>query len=221
MINILAISMLMQGAAGLPEADIGQTWPIAEPDALEEMTAAAAGKSVSLADFGDSDRWAATQTTLLPAAQGDAIRDVVPFFTLPFDIPDGKGGVLYPAGFTFNPLEHLALPNVLWIVRQDQLDWALDQAGPNDMVIMSGGNALKEGNSRNATVYALQDVLVERLALRVAPTRVWQEGTTLKVQEIDARRADIILRRRNSVADKTDVSATIPIIEQEKDGGGN
>ncbi len=191
----------LQAVGAIPENAIGQTWAIAEPDALEEVTAAAVGKSVSISDFGDSDRWAATQSIILPAAERDSIRDVIPFFTLPFDIPDGKGGVLYPAGFTFNPLEHLTLPNTLWIVRQEQLDWALDQAGAADMVIMSGGNALKESNARHTTIYALQDVLIKRLALKAAPSRVWQEGTALKIQEIDADRfIGYAPRRANSDA---------------------
>lgn len=179
---VFASAALAAGPIG--EADIGATYTIAEPDALVEMEAAASGKSIGPGDFGDSDRWSATRSRILPAAQIDRIRDIIPFFTLPFDIPGKDGNILYPKGFTFNPLEHLHLPNVLWIVRPEQLDWALGTAGPTDMVILSGGNALKESEARKTPIYMLQDQLADRLSLAAAPSRVWQEGAVLKVQEI-------------------------------------
>lgn len=164
-------------------SDIGSTWPIAERDALVEIEAAAQGKSVSIDDFGDSDDWSATASPLLPEAARHRIRDVVPFFALPFDIPDKDGNVLYPKGFTFNPLEHLTLPGALWIVREHHIDWAFERADVGDMVILSGGNALKESNRRGMPVYVLQDALAKRLDLAVAPSRVWQDGAVLKVEE--------------------------------------
>lgn len=175
-------------AGALSEPDIGAVYPIAEPDALAELETAAAGKSVSIGDFGDSDSWSAMRSRVLPTAEMSRLRDVIPFFTLPFDIPDKDGNILYPKGFTFNPLEHLTLPNVLWIVRPEQLDWALSKAGANDMVILSGGNALKESEKRKTPIYILQDQLADRLGLKSAPSRVWQEGRVLKVEEIAAQR---------------------------------
>lgn len=183
-----AIIIAAFAASGAGEGDLGATYPIVEPDALIEMERSAAGKSVSLSDFGDSDRWTATRSRLLPVAERDRIRDVIPFFTLPFDIPDKDGAILYPKGFTFNPLEHLKLPNVLWIARPEQLDWVTSQAGSGDMVILSGGNALKESEGRDVPVFMLQDQLADRLSLEAAPARVWQEGAVLKVEEFAASR---------------------------------
>ncbi|MEL6277284.1 MAG: conjugal transfer protein TraW [Pseudomonadota bacterium] len=212
-IAISSVLTLSQAASG----DIGATYPIVEPDALAEMEEAAADKSVSIEDFGDSDGWSATTSTLLPIATADRIRDVIPFFTLPFDIPDGKGGLLYPAGFTFNPLEHLTLPNTLWFVREENLDWAFAQADASDMVIVSGGNALKIADNRGRPVYALQAELVDRLKLQAVPARVWQQGGVLKIQEIDAARIERWRRQSAPKASNIDADSTTSLREE---GGG-
>jgi conjugal transfer pilus assembly protein TraW len=186
LLAIAATTQLMSGTNG--EAPLGATYAITEPDALAEIETASAGKSVSLADFGDSGAWSATRSALLPVAERDSIRDVIPFFTLPFDIPDKDGKVLYPKGFTFNPLEHLTLPNALLIVRPEQLDWAIAVAAPADMILLAGGNALTESEGRRTPVYLLEPKLAERLKIAAAPSRVWQKGHVLKVQEIAASR---------------------------------
>lgn len=183
---LIHILLAASGPQGIAEADIGATYAIAEPNALLEMEAAQKGKSVTLADFGDSDAWTATRSRLLPPAQVNRLREIIPFFTLPFDIPDKDGNILYPKGFTFNPLEHLRLPIALLVVREDQLDWALGAAGPGDMIILSGGNALKESVEHKTPIYLLQTELADRLGLEAAPSRVWQEGARLKIEEIAA-----------------------------------
>ena len=78
-----------------------------------------------------------------PAATEHKVRQVIPFFALSFDIPDKDGNILYPAGYTFNPLEYLRLPSRLIIVAENQLDWGIAEADIGDMVIMAGGNAFK------------------------------------------------------------------------------
>ncbi|MEM6415483.1 MAG: conjugal transfer protein TraW [Pseudomonadota bacterium] len=162
---------------------IGAVYDIIEPDALLEIESAVAGKSITLDDFGDSDHWSATQSQRLAVAQKNRTRDVIPWFSLPFDIPNPEGGILYPQGYTFNPLEYVRLPNTLWIVREDQLEWAFENSGTFDMIILSGGNALKQSNQRQHPVFMLESQLSARLNLEFAPSKVWQDGTVLKVQE--------------------------------------
>ncbi len=40
-------------------------------------------------------------------------------FTLGNDIPDGKGGVLYPKGYAFNPSNYLSLTSLLVVIDSD------------------------------------------------------------------------------------------------------
>lgn len=190
------------GAASAQDLDIrqiGAVYPIIEQDALDEIEQASEGVEITLEDFGDSDGWTATQSHILPVATENRIRDVIPFFELPFDIPDKDGNILYPKGFTFNPMEHLTLPNVLWIARPEHLDWAFSMADDFDMILMAGGNALKESEARRHPVFMLEAKLAERMNLEFSPARVWQEGSVLKVQEFD-------LESQSSESDHVEVS---------------
>lgn len=162
---------------------IGKTYPIIEPDALAEIEARVERTPFDPKAFGDESDWTALQSPVLPAATEHAIRRVIPFFSLGFDIPDKDGNILYPAGYTFNPLEYLRLPSRLIIVGENQLEWGLGQANPGDMVIMSGGNALAAQRERNVSVFKLEDQVRERLDLRVVPSIVEQDGTVFIVEE--------------------------------------
>ena len=163
---------------------LGKTYPIIEPDALAEIEARVARTPFDPKIFGDEDNWSALQSVVLPVATENVTRRVIPFFALSFNIPDRDGNILYPAGYTFNPLEYLRLPTRLIIVSEDQLDWGLAQAEIGDMVIMAGGNALSAQREKGVPVFKLEEQVRERLDLRFVPSIVEQEGSVLIVKEI-------------------------------------
>lgn len=163
---------------------IGQTYPIVEPDALAEIEARIAKTKFDRKIFGKEHEWSALQSAILPDADVYERRVVVPFFALSFDIPDQDGGVLYPAGYTFNPLEYLKLPSRLIVVAEDQIQWALTTAKTADMVILSGGNALEATREYGRPIFKLEDRVRERLDLRFVPSIVEQEKTYFIVEEI-------------------------------------
>ena len=37
-------------------------------------------------------------------------------YTTEIDVPDGKGGILYPKGYTFNPLEYLTYSKTIIVI---------------------------------------------------------------------------------------------------------
>lgn len=88
---------------------VGNVYPVVEPDALAEIKEAAARvdwekaidqrkKLPMIKNFKPGDLHP------LPAATAARSFLVDMTYTLDADIPDGKGGVLYPRGFSFNPL---------------------------------------------------------------------------------------------------------------------
>ena len=92
---------------------VGNVYPVVEPDALAEIRTAAARvdwekiidgqqKLAMIKNFRPRDLHP------LPAAKADKSFLVDMTYTLDADIPDGKGGVLYPKGFTFNPLDNFS-----------------------------------------------------------------------------------------------------------------
>lgn len=172
---------------------IGRTWPIAEPDALAEIEAKTARLPADLAvAYGRRDRWSALKAASLPVAPADRARTVVPFHTLEFDITLPGGKVLYPKGFSFNPLTYVTLPQRLVIVHSRDLAWALRMARPGDFVLLAaldGDNgdpiALSEKSGR--AIFILEERVRQRLGLTVAPVVVAQSGTRLVLNEYGPR----------------------------------
>jgi len=157
---------------------IGRTWPIAEPDALTEIEARSARQPASLASsFGPRSAWSALHAASLGRTSQDRTRSIVPFYTLDQEIrlPDGK--LLYPRGFTFNPLSYVSLPQRLVIVAPRDLAWGMAEAGPADMILLTAGgqtdaDAITLGEQHNRSIFILEERVKERLGLTVAPVIV-------------------------------------------------
>lgn len=167
---------------------IGRTWPIAEPDALSEIEGRVA-KLPPMADrFGPRSGWTAMHGAALGITRHDATRSVVPFYTLADDIrlPDGR--ILYPKGFTFNPLTYVRLPQRLVIVHAADLSWALAEARPTDWILLAAGVAgspdpIAVSQKIGRPVFILEDAVKLRLGLTVAPVIVAQVGQKLVLDE--------------------------------------
>jgi len=172
------------------ESTIGRTWPIAEPDAMAEIEARAARQPANMAArFGPRSGWSALKGATLGVASENRVRTVVPFYTLDQDIrlPDGK--LLYPKGFTFNPLSYVSLPQRLIIVHPRDLGWALKTATLTDWILLTGGgdpkdDALSLGEKSGRALFILEERVKERLGLTVAPVIVRQAGQRLELTEI-------------------------------------
>ncbi|HEX7853994.1 MAG TPA: conjugal transfer protein TraW [Sphingobium sp.] len=177
-------------AAGASTSTIGRTWPIAEPDALSEIEGRTARQPTSIASsFGPRSRWSAMHAASLGRTPRDQVRSVVPFYTLSQEIrlPDGK--LLYPAGFSFNPLTYVSLPQRLVIVAPRDLDWALQTATPSDFILLTAGgpkddDAITAGERHARPIFILEERVKERLGLTVAPVIVRQIGQKLELREV-------------------------------------
>ena len=176
---------------------IGRTWPIAEPDAMAEIEARAAQQPPNMAEqFGPRSGWSALKGATLATTREDRVRHVVPFYTLDTEIrlPDGK--LLYPAGFTFNPLTYVSLPQKLVVVHPRDLGWALKTAALTDWIILTGGgdakdDALSLGEKHGRALFILEERVKERLGLTVAPVIVRQVGQKLELTEVRVDRAPV------------------------------
>ena len=168
---------------------IGRTWPIAEPDALAEIEAKVATLPSDMSKaFGPRDKWTALKAASLGVAGADRVRSVVPFYTLDFDITLPNGKTLYPKGFTFNPLTYVKLPQRLVVVHPRDVAWALHNARASDFILLSAlgaqnGDAIDLSEKTGRPIYILEERVMQRLGLTVAPVIVEQAGTRLILNE--------------------------------------
>ncbi len=199
--TILAISLaaLMAVQAGAKElGTYGAVYPIAEPDALKELKAKAA--RVDWSKMFSRDRmtgkirgYRPKDLRKLPVARHDRTFLVDMSYTLDRDIPDGKGGILYQKGYTFNPLDYISFNRALVIIDgsdRRQVEWF--QRSPwrkdmNAMLLLSGGSWSKIGERLKRPVFYADRLMVTRLKLQAVPSVAVRTGRFMEVREYAVR----------------------------------
>ena len=170
---------------------VGATYPIAEKDALTEIEERAKSidwskviKRKPIEDYdGPQDR------VSLPRAAKNRSFPVDMSSTLQMDIPDGKGGILYPKGYTFNPLEYVTFTKTLVVINgndPEQVKWfaGSEYKGRIDVtVLLTEGHYRKLGKKLDVPLFYADSTMIERLRLSAVPAVVRQEGKVMVVQE--------------------------------------
>jgi len=174
--------------------NFGATYDIAEPDALAELKARAAkvnwNKIISEEKMEQLARNYHPDLSPLPRAQQHRVRLVDMTYTLPFDIPDGKGGVLYPKGYTFNPLDYIKYPKTIVVIDgtdPEQVAWLADSkycGSLNTVILLSAGSYDEVSRQLDRPVYYADAYMVERFDLRAVPSVIRQKGRYMEVTEI-------------------------------------
>lgn len=194
---VLAVSLLCSAGAARAKhlGQVGKVYEIAEPDALEEIQAKAAGIDWDKALGGEKKKeliegYRPENLAKLPRAEKNRTRLIDMTYELDADLPDGKGGSLYPKGFRFNPLEYFSYPNILVFIDgddQDQVEWFQESKLSRDdrtRLILTGGAFAELNRKLERPVYYLTEPIKNRLRLEAAPSIIWQKGLAMEVKEI-------------------------------------
>lgn len=187
---LLLASAVVAGRAKAATATIGRVWPIAEPDALAEIEARAAQLPADMrAKYGPRSSWSAMKAAVLTLATRSQLRSVVPFYTLETEIRLPGGELLYPKGYSFNPLSYVTLPQRLVVVHPRDLGWALKTARLADFILLAAGSAHDEdaitlSERTGRPIFILEARIKDRLGLTVAPVIVAQVGQRLELTEV-------------------------------------
>ncbi|WP_425470198.1 conjugal transfer protein TraW [Sphingobium fluviale] len=187
---LLVGAVIVAASAHAASSTIGRTWPIAEPDALAEIEARASKLPANMrAKFGPRSGWSAMKAASLTPATKSQTRSVVPFYTLDTEIRLPGGELLYPKGYSFNPLTYVTLPQRLVVVHPRDLAWALKTARLTDFILLAAGDAkdddaitLSERTGR--PIFILEERIKDRLGLTVAPAIIAQVGQKLELTEV-------------------------------------
>ena len=129
----------------------------------------------------------------LPVSKEDRSFLVDMTYTLDSNIPDGKGGVLYPKGFSFNPLDYVSLTSILVVIDagdRRQVDWFKVSPYAEDYrtrLILSGGDYYDLSEELKRPIFYLVDTVARRLQLAAVPSIVRQQGNMLQVREVMLR----------------------------------
>jgi conjugal transfer pilus assembly protein TraU len=186
LVVLACVVMIMSNRPALanPEIVIGDTVTIAEVSVLTEIE-----QSAARADWQSMvsapDKWSGFRSSRLPMAQENAVRIHRPFYTLDHDISDQHGRIIYPRGYTFNPLAHVRLPSRILVVGHAPRygNWLAQHAQSLDMILTAGGDPMALAEQYQRPVFILEPALRERLGVTVVPSIVEQQADAFHITE--------------------------------------
>jgi conjugal transfer pilus assembly protein TraW len=205
----LAVIALVLGVSSVQAKVIGTygtTYRITERDALAEIEERA--RQVDWSKVLDKRKVENYQgppdKASLPRAKRNRSFPVDMTYTTEIDVPDGKGGILYPKGYTFNPLDYVSYPKTLVIINgtdPDQVKWfaasEYDKRLDVTLLLTEGSFGAVSKRISRPLFYADRKI-VERLKLKAVPSVIKQKGRLMEVTEVvlpggKAKKATILL----------------------------
>ena len=176
----------------------GAVYDIVEKDALKELEEKA--KSVDFSKAVDRNALVRRARNFTPEdvkemkmigpARKDRTFLVDMTYTLERDIKDDKGNIVYPAGYTFNPLNYVAYPRTLVILngkRPEQVRWFEESSYAKDAqvtLLLTDGSYSELSRSLKRPVFYASTKLIEVFKIQAVPSVVRQSGAYMEVTEV-------------------------------------
>ena len=168
---------------------VGKTYPIVEQDIAKELQQKATAIDLD-ALFNTHNRYQPANLHTLPRAASDRVFTVDLTHTLERDIKDNQGNLLYPQGFTFNPLQYAGLSGGLVVIDgsdPEQIQWFKGSPyfqNQRAILLLSGGYAAEVKQELKRPVYYLTHDIAARLQLKAVPSVVVEQDNKLTVREV-------------------------------------
>ena len=172
---------------------VGATYPVVEADVVAELTK----KAIQHQKTHHPDplleqlkTYQPANLQKLPHAEQDRDFIITMDYSLEYDFVDGEGNILYPKGFTFNPLDYISFSAGLVIIDgtdPKQIRWFQKthyMENHRVRLLLSDGYAFKLGQLLKRPVFYLTKDIASRLQLTSVPAVVVQHNRSLLVYEI-------------------------------------
>ena len=168
---------------------VGRTYPIVEQDITKELQQKATAIDLN-ALFYSQNRYQPANLHPLPRTTSDRVFTVDLTHTLDHDIKDNQGNLLYPQGFTFNPLQYAGLSGGLVVIDGSdlqQVEWFKGSSyfqNHRAILLLSGGHANELKQTLQRPVYYLTHDIAARLQLKAVPSVVVEQDNKMTVREV-------------------------------------
>ena len=168
---------------------VGPTSAVIETDLAEALRQRAVSVDVEQLHHAQA-QYQPANLHALPRATKDVTTMVDLTHTLEQDVQDANGQVLYPAGFTFNPLRYVSLSGALVVIDgsdPEQVAWFKGSpygANRRALLLLSGGLAATLRDELVRPVAYLTEDIAQRLQLRAVPSVVMEQDQHLTVREV-------------------------------------
>ncbi len=170
---------------------VGAVYPVVEPDIRIEMKRNAAEKlKRQNQEFQEKAQlYQPSDLQQLPKARHDRSFAVDMTYTLGRDLKDQNGNIIYPKGYTFNPLDYMGLSIGLVVIDGNdppQVEWFKKSpysSNHKTKLLLSGGYASSLSSELNRSVFYLDREIAERFQLTAVPCVVVQRDKHIQVTE--------------------------------------
>ena len=168
---------------------VGRTYPIVEQDIREEFKQKVTGIDIE-ALLNTHNRYQPANLHTLPRAASDRVFTVDLTHTLDHDIKDSQGNLLYPQGFSFNPLQYAGLSGGLVVIDGSdpkQIEWFKASSyfqNHRAILLLSGGYASQLKQDLQRPVYYLTHDIAARLELKAVPSVIVEQDHKITVREV-------------------------------------
>ena len=192
-ILLLAGSSLARAGEIVQLEPVGPTSAVIETDLAEALRQRAVSVDVERLRSAQA-RYQPANLQALPRATKDATTMVDLTHTLEQDLIDTQGTILYPRGFTFNPLRYVSLTGALVVIDgsdPEQVAWFKGSPyGSNRraLLLLSGGLAAPLRDELRRPVAYLTEDIAQRLQVRAVPSVVVERDNQLVIREVSLGR---------------------------------
>lgn len=170
-ISLSMFSSLVKGDV-IKSSVISQTYEIAEQDLLA-LVKQRAGR-INLPDLVLKVARYEVPSVELPKAQEPTETMHQMRYKSEFDVTDQNGKVIYPKGFTYNPLRSVNIGRRIVVLAESQIPWMRSHLKPTDVVLISGGSIKRSTQTLNRVTYPLTQAWIDRFNLKEIPTIIEQ-----------------------------------------------
>lgn len=180
----------------------GAVYDIAEKDAMEEIRERLARVDIEAIKARLKQSVIKKLNNINVSGIGKATKDEVrsfrPVFTLPFDIKDEKGRIIYPKGYTFNPLQLFTFPYIFVFIdgsSQKEIEWFLNNSTLSDrwdiILMITKGSIFDSWAKLGRYVFAADKRIVDWLQVKRTPSIVYQKEDYFVVVEFGIHKKNV------------------------------
>lgn len=198
-IIFLLLPILFFGSDLIKKYNTGQTFEFAENDMLLDIQNNIANNKTDISKkLSDYKKIAKDKVNkykpsdlkeLTPALKNNIFYPDMRY-TNPDNIYDNNGNVIYPKGFTFNPLDYQTLHQQIIVINgeaRDEIDWLIKNNYTDSikyMILLSNGNYKSIGELLNQPVFYAIPAITDKFKLKHTPSIITQKGNKIEVKEI-------------------------------------
>lgn len=179
-IIVLSMIVFVFGSYAV-EINRGTTYEIIEPDTLKEIEQKAS--QFNWQGIKDNPNIEQKWVSLPIAKQNQTYRHTI-ITTLPFEVKDNKGNIIYPKGYQFNPLDYTTLPSRLVVIANAcHLQAIKPSVSNSDIILIANNEPISFIKDHSRRAFILTPQAAKQLSVKQIPATINQVGNQLQINE--------------------------------------